>query len=99
MLRNTAYYTDKTAGKTAYNRYVCSTYKKLGSKACPSHIIREDVLNDILLDVLDTMIKSIVNVSEAMKKAENTKLSKQIALLENDKYKVREKIKKTSKLQ
>jgi len=98
MVRNTAYYTDRTAGKTAYNRYVCSTYKKLGSKACASHLIREDVLNDILFDVLDTMIKSIVNVSEAMKKAENTKLNKQIALLENDKYKAREEIKKITKL-
>ena len=98
MVRNTAYYTDKIAGKTAYNRYVCSTYKKLGSKACTSHLIREDVLNDILFDVLETMIKSVVNVSEAMRKAENTKLNKEIALLENDKYKVSEEIKKTSKL-
>ena len=98
MVRNTAYYTDKTAGKTAYNRYVCSTYKKLGSKACASHLIREDVLNDILFDVLDTMINSIVNVSKAMRKAESTKLNKQIALLENDKYKVCKKIKRTSKL-
>lgn len=98
MIRNTAYYTDKTAGKTAYNRYVCSIYKKLGSKACASHLIREDVLNDILLDVLNTMIQSIVNVSKAMKKADNSKLNKQIALLDNDKYKVREETKKTSKL-
>ena len=98
MVRNTAYYTDKTAGKTAYNRYVCSTYKKLGSKACSSHLIREDVINDILFDVLYTMIKSIVNVSEALKKAESTKLNKQIALLKNDKYKTSAEIKKTSKL-
>lgn len=98
MVRNTAYYTDKVAGKTTYNRYVCSTCKKLGSKACNSHLIREDVLNDIMIDILDIMIKSIVKVSKAMKKAENTKLNKQIALLENDKYKVSEEIKKTSKL-
>ncbi len=98
MVRNIAYYTDKANGKTAYNRYICSTYKKLGGKACTSHLIREDVLNDILLDVINTMTKSIVNVSEAMKKAENTKLNKQIALLENDKYKISAEIKKTSKL-
>ena len=44
------------------------------------------------------MIKSTVDVSEAMKKAENTRMNKQIALLENDKYKVNTEIKKTTKL-
>jgi site-specific DNA recombinase len=98
MIRNTAYYTGKSNCRTAYNRYVCSTYKKLGSEACSSHLIREDVLNDIVLDVLKTMISSLVNAKETMQKIESSRLNKQVALLENDKYKVSEKLKKTNKL-
>ena len=96
MVRNTAYYTNENGTKTAYNRYVCSTSKKYGSKVCGSHLINEDVLKDILLDVIDTMVSNVIDVSEAINKAESGKIRKQIGILENRIFTIEQSIKKLS---
>lgn len=61
MVRNTAYYKNEALEKVSYNRYVCSTSKKYGSSVCTSHIIREDTLEKILLEVIDKLINDIVD--------------------------------------
>ncbi len=86
MVRNTAYYTNELRERVAYNRYVCSTAKKYGKKVCGTHLIREDVLKEILLDVIDTLVSSMMNVAETISKAERGKLKKQIGILENQLY-------------
>ncbi len=86
MVRNTAYYTNELGERVAYNRYVCSTAKKYGAKVCSTHLIREDVLKEILLEVIDTLVSSMMNVAETISKAERVKLKKQIGVLENLHY-------------
>lgn len=86
MVRNTAYYINELGERVAYNRYVCSTAKKYGAKVCGTHLIREDVLKEILLDVIDTLVSSVMNVAETISKAERGKLKKQIGILENQLY-------------
>ena len=56
--------------------------------------MREDTLRDILLDVIDTMINSIIDVSGMMKKAKNKEIKDQIGKLENQLYKLEQTITK-----
>lgn len=86
MVRNTAYYTNELGERVAYNRYVCSTAKKYGTKVCGTHLIREDVLKEILLEVIDTFVSGVMNVAETISKTERSKLKKQIGVLENQLY-------------
>jgi len=94
MVRNVAYYKNELGEKVSYNRYVCSTSKKYGSKQCGSHLMREDTLRDILLDVIDTMINSIIDVSGMMEKSKKKKINDQIGKLENQLYKLEQTITK-----
>jgi DNA invertase Pin-like site-specific DNA recombinase len=96
MVRNTAYYTNELGERVAYNRYVCSTAKKYGTKVCSTHLIREDVLKEILLDVIDTLVSNVMNVAETISKAESGKLKKQIGILENQIYVNTQSIQKLS---
>ena len=97
MVRNTAYYTNEYGERIAYNRYVCSTSKKYGTSVCGSHLICEDVLKDILLDVIDTMVSNVMDVSETIRKAQRIKLKKQIGILETQLYTTTQSIQKLSK--
>ena len=97
MVRNTAYYTNEYGERIAYNRYVCSTSKKYGTSVCGSHLICEDVLKDILLDVIDTMVSNVMDVSETIQKAQRNKLKKQIGILETQLYTTTQSIQKLSK--
>ena len=94
MVRNTAYYTNEYGERIAYNRYVCSTSKKNGTSVCGSHLICEDVLKDILLDVIDTMVSNVMDVSETIRKAQRNKLKKQSGILENQLYTTTQSVQK-----
>jgi DNA invertase Pin-like site-specific DNA recombinase len=97
MVRNAAYYTNEHGEKTAYNRYVCSTSKKYGKEVCSSHLIREDMLKEIILDVIDTIVSNVMDISETIKKADRSKLKKQIGILENQLYSNTQAIQRLSK--
>ena len=52
-------------GKSYYN-YSCLTYKKLGKDTCSSHLIKEDVVLDVLLTTINTTIQSMIDVEQAI---------------------------------
>ena len=96
MVRNISHYKNKLGEKVIYNRYVCSTSKKYGTKQCGSHLVREDTLRDILLDVIDTMINGIIDVSEMLEKAKMKEINNHVGKLKNQLYKLKQTIAKYS---
>ena len=62
--------TSATVNGRTYRRFICSTYKKLGKKACARHIIGEEVLLEIILTTIQTQIKSVVNAESVIKKTQ-----------------------------
>lgn len=94
MIRNTAYYKNELGEKVKYNRYICATSKKYGVDVCGSHMFREDVLKEIIIDVINTMVSNVIDVSKVIQRAENSKVKKQIAILENQLFSAKQSINK-----
>lgn len=58
-----------------YEYYVCSTYRKMSSKACTKHAIRVDVLEEVVLTVLNKYISIAVDfdrLSDKINRAQRT---------------------------
>ena len=55
------------------------------------------MLKEIILDVIDTIVSNVMDISETIKKAEHSKLKKQIGILENQLYTNTQAIQKLSK--
>ncbi len=85
MVRNTAYYTNELKNGLPITD-TCVQLQRSMVKRFAVHLIREDVLKEILLDVIDTLVSSMMNVAETISKAERGKLKKQIGILENQLY-------------
>ena len=62
MLRGSANYKGKMV-----NRFVCSTYKKMGNKVCSSHYVKEKNLIDILYKTISIHTR-LINNKEIIKK-------------------------------
>ena len=84
-------------GKNYYN-YSCSTYKKLGKNTCSSHLIREDVILDILLITINTIIQSMVDIEQAIINKQKNDISKMIIKLNHELYTTNVKIEKADKI-
>lgn len=50
--------------------YACNTYKKYGSKACPSHMIRHDKLEKAVLLAIQNQIRIAVDLDNVLKKVD-----------------------------
>ena len=55
-----------TIDNKKYSNFVCSTYKKYGKSVCTSHLISEEVISNILLTSLNTIIKTVFDVDKAL---------------------------------
>ncbi|GFN31668.1 recombinase family protein [Paenibacillus xylaniclasticus] len=65
LFARVAYCADCGAGMNFKNdrqSYVCSTYQKNGSKKCSSHIIKHNVLKQVVLDNLKDLIQNSLNM-------------------------------------
>ena len=60
-------------------------------------MFREDVLKDIITDVINTMVSNVIEVSSVIQRAENSKIKKQIAILENQLFTTKQSINKGEK--
>lgn len=68
MVRRTVIQPYKT-----YEYYICSTYRKMNSKACTKHAIRADALEEVVLTVLNKYVSVAVDydrLSEKIKSAD-----------------------------
>lgn len=50
-----------------YTRFVCSTRRRYGKSACNSHIINEEILVDVLLEMINIQIARAVNFDKLIK--------------------------------
>lgn len=55
-------YTDKNGSKNYF--YTCGAYARSGTKVCSNHYIRHEILAQIVLDDLNTLIGSIKDIKE-----------------------------------
>lgn len=77
MQRKISPYQDKN-----YYNFLCSTYNKLGKDTCSSHLVREDVIHDILLTTINTIIKGMIDVEQAIKEKKKVETNHMVAKLE-----------------
>ncbi len=82
-----------------YYNFSCSTYKKLGKNTCSSHLIREDVVLDVLLITINTIIQSMIDVEQAILNNRKNKISKMVTKLNHEIYTLKAEIEKTEKIQ
>lgn len=76
-----------------YKKYVCSTSKRYGSKACSSHIIDEDVLLEIILNSIQLQIKCAVDIEKTIKQVQKSRAVKQTTIfLEKKSLKIENEI-------
>lgn len=87
MIRSTSSYDEKV-----YHKFICSTYKKYGAKACSSHLIREDVMLDIALCTLNTIIMSVLDIEKALISAQDAEMKKKIAIMQKHYQNVKESL-------
>lgn len=84
MIRNTVVSNGKE-----YKRFVCSTSKKLGVKACSTHIIGEKILIEIMLKSIQSQIKFAVDIDRLIKRTSESKfVHKEKLYLESKKDKL-----------
>ena len=70
-------------GEKKHYYFVCSTYKKLGSKACTSHRMREEVIFDIVKSVISSTVDNMINVRTAIMNKNKKETYKVIAKLKH----------------
>lgn len=56
-----------------YNYYVCSTFRKMHSKACTKHAIRVEILENAVLDFLNHYIAIAVDFNQLIEKIDNAR--------------------------
>ncbi len=84
-------------GRSYYN-FSCSTYKKLGKDSCSSHLIREDVIIDVLLKTINTIIQSIIDVEQTILNNRKNEISKMVAKSRHQIDTIRTEIEKIEKI-
>ncbi len=87
-----------TVKKINYYNFSCSTYKKLGKDTCSSHLIREDVILDILLITINTIIQSMVDIEQAILNNQKNDITKMIAMLNHKSHIIKLEIEKAEKI-
>lgn len=73
-----------------YEYYICGTYKKKSKQLCTKHTIKEEILEEIVLQTIKLHIDLLVDVNKILEDNINKKMEE----VENEKI---EKIKKTKK--
>ena len=73
-----------------YEYYICGTYRKKSKQLCTKHTIKEEILEEIVLQTIRLHIDLLVDVNKILEDNINKKMEK----VENEKI---EKIKKTKK--
>lgn len=73
-----------------YEYYICGTYRKKSKQLCTKHTIKEEILEEIVLQTIRLHIDLLVDVNKILEGNINKKMEK----VENEKI---EKIKKTKK--
>lgn len=73
--------------------YVCATYKNYGKEKCSSHRINQELLQDIILEDLNTILFNIQNVSDLVEEQKKVNHSDN-GLLHNERKKLDQEIQK-----
>jgi site-specific DNA recombinase len=81
MFRSTS-----TSKGIKYTRFVCSTRRRYGKSACNSHIINEEILVDVLLEMINVQIVRAVNFDKLIKQMERDDLAAKEIVFYEKKY-------------
>lgn len=87
-----------TVDEKSYFNFSCSTYKKLGKDTCSSHLVREDVILDILLITINTIIQSMVDIEQAILNNQKNDINRMVAKLNHEIYRINVEIEKAEKI-
>lgn len=63
-----------TKDGNVYYYYRCKTNKQLGGASCTSHLIAEDIIKEVLLSSINSLIDGFVDVEAALRKNANNEI-------------------------
>lgn len=87
-----------TVEEKSYYNFSCSTYKKLGKYICSSHLVREDVILEVLLITINTIIQSMVDVEQSIINNQKNDINRMVAKLNHEIYRINVEIEKADKI-
>lgn len=68
----------KTTENKVLNYFICSNYKKHGKNTCDSHYIREDVILDIILRIVQMNIAALLDLQKTLNMKNKAKVDELI---------------------